>query len=402
MTHAATATYAGTSLFKQAATTKAVTPVLPAGAHMAHVSSLAGLARIAADWIELEQSAVGSVFQSFAWVSQWCAANIAKGSTNELLIVTGYHFNKLVFVWPLMKNHSHGLRTAEWLTSPSGQYGDVILADGYDCDQWHNAAVNMLRNSGEIDILRLRHVRHGSKFHAFAIRNMVGAQNPERAPYMDLTLYASAEEYEARYTSTQRKRRKKIRKELETFGDVSFTRLQGGTETDRAIDMALDHKIAWLTERGRVNRVLHCPAHRDFLKGLARTNTAIVSEITVGGKAISWEIGFRFGGTHFAYITSHDNAMTDYSPGRLHMHHSQLLCLADGLKRFDLMIPHDAHKESWATGMVSTDDYFLPLSWRGSLQGYGYLKSIRPLLRKAYYKMPKSVLAALRPITSMC
>ncbi len=401
MTIAATANYAGTSLFKQAATARTVKSALPAGAHMAHVSSLAGLTRLAADWIKLEQSAASNIFQSYAWVSQWCAANIAAGSTNELLVITGYHFDKLVFVWPLMKNHSHGLRTAEWLTSPSGQYGDVILADGYDSEQWHKAAVDMLRASGDIDILRLRHVRHGSKFQSYASRHMVGAQNPERAPYMDLTLYPTTEQYEARYTSTQRKRRKKIRKDLEAFGEVAFTKLVGGAETDRAIDMALDHKIAWLQERGRVNRVLHCPAHRAFLKDLARTNTAIVSEITVGDKAISWEIGFRFNGTHFAYITSHDNAMTDYSPGRLHMHHSQLLCIADGLKRFDLMIPHDAHKESWATGMVSTDDYFLALTWRGSLQGYGYLKSIRPLLRKAYYNMPKSVLAALRPVTSL-
>jgi CelD/BcsL family acetyltransferase involved in cellulose biosynthesis len=44
----------------------------------------------------------------------------------------------------------------------------------------------------------------------------------------------------------------------------------------------------------------------------------VVTELRAGDRPVSWEISFRYGGTHFAYITSHACDLTDLSPGRLH------------------------------------------------------------------------------------
>ena len=173
------------------------------------------------------------------------------------------------------------------------------------------------------------------------------------------------------------------------MGAVEFRILPSGTLSDAALTEAIAEKNLWLEERGRQNQVLRCPKLLKFLKDLSRTNGGCLevetSELRAGGRAASWEIGFNFRGTHFAYITSHVNALTDLSPGRLHMDLSQRNCIHNGLKKFDLMVPHDQHKESWSSGFVKTSDYYVSLTLLGSIYGQVYLRTLRPVIRRMYY-----------------
>jgi CelD/BcsL family acetyltransferase involved in cellulose biosynthesis len=378
---------------------------LPAGSVISILRTKQAIASIGEDWRALLETTenTAAVFQSFGWISEWVSQCGTHGNSSKPLIIVGYQSGRLVFVWPLMKTRSRGLTVIEWLSSPSGQYGDVLLAKGLCPQAWQDAALKLLDRSETADLLRLRHVRVGSAFHAFADRHLLNADSEESAPFMDFSAFKSEQDYEARYTSSQRKRRKKIRKELEAFGEVAFTRLPPGPETDRAITMAITEKIKWLDQRGRINRILKCANHMAFLQNLARAANSdmetVVTEITAGGKPVSWEIGFRCNGTHFGYITSHMTDMTDLSPGRLHMHHSQVLALKDGMKRFDLMVPNDVHKESWSTSMVQTHDYYLPLSRRGQIAGEIYLRILRPALRSIYYKLAPKMLRLITPLT---
>jgi CelD/BcsL family acetyltransferase involved in cellulose biosynthesis len=114
----------------------------------------------------------------------------------------------------------------------------------------------------------------------------------------------------------------------------------------------------------------------------------VVTQMSAGDKPVSWEIGFNYQGTHYGYITSHRVDLTDLSPGRLHMDMSQRRSLNQGHKRFDLMVPNDEHKESWSSLKVSTADYFHAMSPVGWVFGLAYLRTVRPLVRKAYYASP--------------
>ena len=187
------------------------------------------------------------------------------------------------------------------------------------------------------------------------------------------------------------------------MGPVDFKTLVVGTTNDQAMAEAIRQKNQWLSERGRFNRVMGCPSHIQFLKSLSRSATKdfefVTTELSAGGKPVSWEIGFNYKGTHFAYITSHVNALTDLSPGRLHMDLSQRLALMSGQESFDLMVPNDNHKESWCSAKIDTKDYFYPTSWRGKLYGHFYLSIIRPAIRNAYYKLPQRMLKLLQPLT---
>jgi CelD/BcsL family acetyltransferase involved in cellulose biosynthesis len=308
----------------------------------------------------------------------------------------------LVFVWPLMKTNVRGVCSLVWLTEPSCQYGDVLIDRQHAAHVWIDAALGIIRQLKGIDIVRLRHIRDDANIAEYAKKSFADGHVRERAPFLDLALYPDDATYEARYSSNQRKRRKKIRKSIEDMGTLEFTSIQPGVLADKSMALAIEEKNKWLKDRGRMNLILRCPRHLEFLKRLSRQSNAAVdvvtTEITAASQPISWEIGFRFRGTHFAYITSHVNEHTDLSPGRLHMDMSQRKAIADKQSRFDLMVPYDAHKESWCSAMVGTNDYYLPLSMRGRLYGAIYLRRVRPVIRDIYYKLPPKFLQVMQQL----
>ncbi len=377
---------------------------LPRGARLSMVTTLPGLLSLAAKWQELELSCRvnPSVFQSFSWISSWAKTYILDSGKLELCVITGFQEERLVFVLPLMKDQRGPVTILRWLSEPFCQYGDALIAEGQNPGIWLNQAMKYVQRLKNIDIIRLRHVRADAAIHGFCVSDMIDAKLHEKAPYLDLTAFTGDESYEARYTSTQRKRRKKIRKELETQGEIAFRTLPHGATCDAAIAEAIAEKNKWLEERGRQNRILRCPGHVGFLKLLSHDKNSgvemVTSELSAGERAVSWEIGFNFHGTHYAYITSHVNALTDLSPGRLHMDLSQRHCIAQGLARFDLMVPHDAHKESWSSACMETNDYYLPITLTGRVFGNLYLRILRPIVREFYYKTPRWVLRIVKPL----
>lgn len=366
----------------------------PLASRLSLVTTLPALAALEQDWQQLERdiNSASGLFQSFAWVNGWSSIYASPGSAFELCVVTGFEADRLVFVWPLMKLREGGITVVKWLTEPFGQYGDILLAPGQHAASWMTQALALLGRLKDIDGIRLRHVREDAVCAAFLQLQFDNALSPELAPYLDLTAFDGEAAYEARYTSTQRKRRKKIRKALEQMGELDFHQIPAGSMADAAIDEALAEKTRWLELRGRHNRFLRCPANALFLKKLMRHRQeglqATLTEITVGGKPVSWEIGFNYRGTHYGYITSHREELTDLSPARLHMDLSQRLSLKQGMQRFDLMVPNDEHKQSWSSDKVACEDFYRATSLAGRAYGMLYLRKLRPHLRRLYYNAP--------------
>ena len=121
-------------------------------------------------------------------------------------------------------------------------------------------------------------------------------------------------------------------------------------------------------------------------------------QLSAGDQPISWEIGFIYHGTQYLYLTSHMAKLTDLSPGRLTFDLSQRQALRQGLKSYDLMIPYDPHKESWASQTEPVNDYYLPLNTYGAFYGHFYFGWLRPILRKIYLGLPMGKLKILQKI----
>jgi CelD/BcsL family acetyltransferase involved in cellulose biosynthesis len=380
------------------ALSEALTLNAQASASLTVITSLKALRDIEKAWRSLEADTQNhtSPFQSYDWAMAWAEIYVDGSDAPQLNVLAGYENGELVFLWPLMRVKQMGLAVMTWLTEPFGQYGDVLVRKGSNAKAWIKSSINLLRRLRDIDMVRLRHVRADSHLAVHAAQFLKDARLVEQAPYLDLAAFKTDEDYENRYTSTQRKRRKKIRKALETIGPISFTQLNAGTVADEAMQQAISEKNKWLADRGRINRVLGCPKHLAFLKNLSRRRnssvTVVVTEMKTGTEPCSWEIGFRHKDVHHGYITSHTNSLTDLSPGRLHMDLSQREAIKGGMARFDLMVPNDAHKESWSSAKVETRDYFIPVSLSGRIAGATFLQMLRPALRHIYYRLDTSIL----------
>ena len=379
--------------------------LLPPGGHLSFVTTSHGLDHLEAGWraLEVAHARPHGVFQTFDWVKSWASAYAGPGSRNSLAVIAGQRRGRLVFLWPLMRMVSGPFAVLRWLSEPLAQYGDMLIDAAEDHQAWFEASLAYVRRQPGLDAIWLRHVRADAAVTPHLQQHFHNANLVEHAPWLDLTAYPNEAAYEARYAPAQRKRRKKIRKRLEeTFGPVAFNVLEPGAAASAAMAAAVAEKCAWIDERGRQNQILGCPrlpAFLDLMSNVRNGSTRmLVSQMTAGGKPVSWEVGLRFGRTHFGFITSHVNAFTDYSPARLHMDYSQRLALRDGMAAFDLLVPHDAHKESWSSAMVETNDFHLPLTPRGWVYGRLYLETLRPKLRSAYYRLPDAALRALKPI----
>ena len=364
------------------------------------ITTVYELAELEQRWLALENNCTvpATVFQSFGWVKTW--AEIYANAVKALHILTGFSGGRLVFIMPLQKCTARsGIATLRWLSEPIGQYGDVLCAAGENVDDWMGAAIMHLKKNSGVDVLLLRHIRQTSNIAAYAKKNFKSGKLDEKAPSLDLTLFTSEADYDARYTKVQRTRRKKIRKALEEKGAVTFAALPAGCDNDRALAHAIAEKNLWLKERGRINRVLGAPEHLEFFKRLSFLQKPhlqlVTTELKTGIEPISWDVGFRYHNTHFAYLTSHVAAATVLSPGRLHMDLSQRDSLKAGMKCFDLMVPYDQHKESWSSSSEPVDDYFFAITWRGAAYGRIYLAQLRPALRKIYYRLPPKALRAI-------
>jgi CelD/BcsL family acetyltransferase involved in cellulose biosynthesis len=378
---------------------------LPIGATLATITSAAGLSGLEAQWRALDaRMPAASLFQSFGWLDAWTRVYAGPGSHLRPFILTGHTEGNLVFLWPLMLQRLGPVKILRWMSEPLAQYGDVLLAPGQNPRAWLHAALQLIRRESGADLLWLRHVRADATAATFLAQAFRDSRQHDLAPVMNLTAFASEAAYEARYTASQRKRRKRIRKSIEeAFGPISLETLEPGPEQRTALATLLGEKRRWLSDRGRRNRAIDEARMSSFLQDLIHrahgTVTVHVSQMSAGGRPMSWQVGLRKGTTHFGFITAHRNDMTDQSPARLHMDMAQRQALADGYAAFDLMVPNDPHKESWCSAKVPVRDHHLPLTPLGWAAGLGYLEVLRPLLRQAYCRMPPRLLQLLKPVT---
>lgn len=378
---------------------------LPEGGSLCLATSLKALAGLEAAWRRLEEKHLKphQIFQSYDWVRAWAETYIAPGQERDLIVVAGHGDGGPVFVWPLVRERQGPFRVLRWLSEPLAQYGDILAIPGQCLEPWIDAAIALLRREGGADILRLRHVRDDATAFLHISRRFRSSRLTERAPFLDLSTFASEAAYEDRYTSTQRRRRKKLRKAIAgDLGEIHIETLPPGGARNAAIAEALAEKCRWIEERGRRGHSLRSPRLYSFLTTYAAKpggiGRLIVTRLTAGGRDLAWEIGLRAGRTHFAFITSHVNALTDYSAPRLHMDASQRLAIAEGMTCFDLLVPFDSYKESWSSDAVFVRDYHLPLNTAGHLYGLVYLEALRPLLRGIYYRLPPAILRLLKPL----
>lgn len=367
------------------------------------ISSVGSLKACASLWGELEDSAgtCAGPFQSYDWCSTWLLHALRSGYACQPFIIAAYSGCKLVMLWPMMMTQMAGLRILRWLSDPWSQYGDVLAGADRDAAGLMASVIELIKESRAADAIWLRHVRADAAARPYLEAHFDRIGPYAGAPFMDLTQFPTETEYLARYDKPQRKHRKQIRRVLEQKGALSFDVHKQGSAFIAGISDAIPQKRRWLSERGLVSRPIFSSWIESFLLALATDTTGrlkpVCSILKAGDRAVSYEIGLRYGDRHYCFITAHDVALGKVSVARLHMDYAQRSALTEGCKVFDLMLPLDPHKASWSSGHVAAGDYWLPLSPGGRMAGTLF-KTLRPAAQSLYHRTPETLRRAARAL----
>ncbi len=352
--------------------------------------------RFETQWRKLEEACAKptNVFQSYDWCANWVKTCAVGNDCYSIHIVTVSKNNECLLIWPMMTTCSGPFHIMRWLSEPYSQYGDVLLNPNCNVEEVLSLGWVQLQQHPNANSIRFRHVREDAAIAAFLQQHAQPDAHIDYAPCLEIKKFPTEQAYDQRYNKSQRRRRKRIRKNLEQYGPVVFDTNSTGPSFAKTLKLAITEKRKWLKQRGLYSKPIMSDELETFFSSIAENGKTLetrASHLTAGEKDVSFEIGLRFKNHHFGYITAHEASLTNASPSRLHMDLSQRCAINDGLDTFDLMVPSDPHKKTWSSTQIETRDYYTHLNFIGALYDAVYLKLVRPCVRWLYLKAPSNI-----------
>lgn len=297
----------------------------------------------------------------------------------------------LAMIAPFAVTVHGGVRVLEWLGAPVPEYGDVIVRKDCDAGRLLGDVVSHLNKRDRLDAVHLSKVREDAAAFGYLSENAINLPNRNSAPFVKLTAPAAAERHERSSRSAKGNRRK--RRRLAELGTVSFAVHAAGERARGLARVALEHKQAWLDERGLVSRMLGNAACTGALLDAvgAEESGALVSGLSIDGRPIAIEIGFVKEHTYYSYLAAIDPQYARFSPGSIQLAELIEWCRAAGLRCFDLLGPEGDYKRSMSTGSVGLGDWAVPLSLKGRAYAWLVLGFAWPMMKAAFVRSPKPV-----------
>ena len=264
------------------------------------VDDRAGFEALELEWNSLHEKAGRRhhlALQSHAWLSEWCAAFDldAPNASTRLAIAVVRQGDTACLICPLAVHRRYGVSRLIWMGQPASQYGDV-LPDPERASAIEIAiAFNRVLADVAPDIVDFRRVRSDAAIRPFlkARGGSVIAEN--NAPFIDVAKVSSVEHYAARFSTTARKNRRRLRRRLEEKGAVRFQIMPPGDAASAAMRLGLGFKRDWLVRRGEICSALCDGKLHDFLTAAARRHDSnfkpFVSVMYCGDEEISVQFG---------------------------------------------------------------------------------------------------------------
>lgn len=357
------------------------------------------------EWNDLFERATRSihVFQSFNFCWHWANHYLAQKSEKSgprLTILTGRRNGRLIMIWPLVSERTHGITQTYWMGEPVSQYGDALIDAEADAGDVLRAGLEFLRKNLSSDVLRLRRVRADANI--APLMSDIGAQIADKqvAPYMDLASAKDFATFEERYSAKMRRNRRRLIRRLEEKGPVEFLRLHGGEEAGELAAHAIAVKSIWLKDRGLVSNALNdertVRVFKDLAAGTDKKVPCVVSILKTCGESAAFEISFTCKGRLVVHVMAFELEYEKAGVGVLLLEQNLKAGYAEKLDVYDMMAPGDAYKLDWCDKSEPIIDWVNPLSAKGYLYARVYLGFMRGRLKSALKSMPKPLRRLMR------
>ncbi|MEM8877709.1 MAG: GNAT family N-acetyltransferase [Pseudomonadota bacterium] len=364
------------------------------------------LAGIEQPWHTLVQRAANSLpFNQHAFLTAWSETY----PDAEPLIMLGWDGDQLEAALPFAIKRSRSLTTLEWMGEPFTEYGDALIAPGLTSMEllklFEDGSSEAMGITGGYDLLVLRKVRADSAI--APVLTVLGARpsDTRMAPFVPLGNVKDRDSLLAQFGANLRKELRRKRRKIEAAGEYCFAVHRGGMPARRALDAAMAFKSQWLEKRGLTSRAFLDGNAGEFLDRLVPDTPAqdvtkdgiLLSEITLDGRTLAVEIGFRNAGRYFAFLGSYDEDMAEWGAGTLQLADTMQWCAENGISEFDLFAPADSYKLRWTQEGVAIADYTQAHTAIGHAM-LAYRRNLRPLLKSVYERMPPSMRRSLKLI----
>lgn len=360
------------------------------------LSSIAEIDAIAEQWLEVEQFCVSrlSYFQTFSWCRGWICQFCRPGGPVPH-IRTAWRGSELVAVWPLMiAGGSVGLRRLENLGEPHSQYCNIICRTDVDMEAVLAVLVADLTGGDSCDVAVFKPVPAESGLgralqHFPDIR---GYRN--EASVLDLSLYASSDDYTAQLGKVQKRNRNRRRNHLARLGELSFSVIwPDHADFAELIAVGAAMKRRWLSETARYSAGFAMAEYETFLAGLsgdaAAMSGACLSVLRAGDRVVAVELGFIHKRHYYAYLGGFEWELRDFSPGKVQMDMTVGWLIDHGVEAYDLLVNPADYKRSWSNHDIKLRGFAVPVTWKGHFYAGAWLPTIRPAIKRAHAMLPE-------------
>jgi CelD/BcsL family acetyltransferase involved in cellulose biosynthesis len=337
------------------------------------------LATLEQDWRAFEQTADGTVFQSFDWLSIW-QRHIGSLDGVRPAIVTGRDSQgQLLFLLPLAVETRGFARRLTWLGTALCDYNGPLLAPHFS--EWIDAAHFARLWSETLGRLR-SHPR--LSFDVVDFDKMQDAIGGQKNPFMAFGAWPHANRayrtelhgdwetfYGDKRSSATRRRDRTKRKRLAESGEVRFVTSEGVDDLGATLSILIEQKSQSFAAMG-VGSIFERPGHYAFYDRLA-TEPAMrgivhVSRLDVGTQTVAANLGLIFRGRYYHLLASHDGGeLSKFGPGMAHLHDLLRTAIERGCRFFDFTLGDERYKQEWCDAPITLYDHVRPMTVRGMI-----------------------------------
>lgn len=329
------------------------------------VETLDGVDALAAEWAALERATPEATgFQSLVWCRTWLSLSGARLSPRIVCVREG---EQLVLLAPLQIERRFGVAVARWIGEPMTQYGDALALPGEGRRRWRALAEQEMARWRDVDLVALTRLRADG-----VIADGRSFGEALAAPYVDLRQWKPR-----RHKSVERRARR-----LEAQGPIALVEPDAPASRESFARRAIALKRAWLRDKGAYSAGLSHPVSEQFLAALARDGFLRINALSVGGEIAALDLGFVAGDVYRSLLGCFAPRFAAGAPGQALTSRLIARCAAQGLSRYDMLLPADSYKLAWATGETRMEARFLATTLRGHIAAFA-LARLRPLAKRA-------------------
>jgi CelD/BcsL family acetyltransferase involved in cellulose biosynthesis len=358
-------------------------------------------------WLQLQDTACGYAFQSFAWISALLETHGTGNGTRPALVLVTTSSGDPLMLTPLMVRARHGIQILEFIDFGLADYNapliDAEFARALDADGFRALWSRILETVGPVDAAVLDKIpaRIGQVDNPFLYLG-----HEPCAMSMQLHISGSFDAYfQARSANLRADTRAKLRR-LSRLNPVSFEIIREREKASQVLETMLAQKSRRYRDTGATDHTLN-PARRRFYEticareadgGLVQVSTLMVGE-GAGAVAVATHVGMVHRGRFYMLMLASDYGdYARYSPGRLMLCEMIRWSFEQGLEVFDFTVGDESYKVGWTNAEVPLYTHRQSFTIRAGLHesGASLAGNIRRIVR---WRAP-ALFAALRHVRS--